>query len=89
MTPTPSRGRLRLRDACEHARHLLGGECPSRTARATLGGKLGRHGAKGAALGGEFPPSDHDSRLHARFSWADKAFYVTAGACFLDPSFTA
>jgi hypothetical protein len=35
------------------------------------------------------PPSDHDSRLHARFSWADKAFYVTAGACFLDPSFTA
>jgi hypothetical protein len=25
----------------------------------------------------------------ARFSWADKAFYVTAGACFLDPSFTA
>jgi succinyl-diaminopimelate desuccinylase len=35
------------------------------------------------------PPSDHDSRLHARFSWADKAFYVSAGACFLDPSFTA
>ena len=48
-------------------------------------GKLTRRGVARTTV----PPSDHDSRLHARFSWADKAFYVTAGACFLDPSFTA
>jgi hypothetical protein len=34
------------------------------------------------------PPSDHDSRLRARFSWADRAFYVTAVAWSPEPSCT-